>query len=79
MVAPAFRAIKSDLAIRSEFETQMVLSIFILGSAIGPLIISPLSEVYGRRPVLHLTCLIYAVFNLACAFSKSSAQLLTFR
>jgi|SRR5579862_1534935 len=79
MVAPAFQAIKSDLVIKSEFQTQMVLSVFILASAVGPLIISPLSEVYGRRPVLHVTCLIYAVFNLSCAFSKTSAQLLIFR
>lgn len=79
MVAPAFQAIRADLAIKSDFETQMVLSVFILASAIGPLIISPLSEVYGRRPVLHVTCLIYAVFNLSCAFSKTSAQLLIFR
>lgn len=79
MVAPAFQAIRTDLSIKSELITQMVLSVFILASAVGPLVISPLSEVYGRLPVLHVTCLIYTVFNLACAFSKTSAQLLIFR
>jgi MFS family permease len=79
MVAPAFSRIKSDLSINSDFEIQMVLSIFILASAVGPLIISPLSEVYGRRPVLHTTCLIYLIFNLACPFAKTKAQLMTFR
>jgi MFS family permease len=79
MVAPAFQNIKSDLAITTEFETQMVLSIFILASAVGPLVISPLSEVFGRRPTVHVTCGVFLVFNLACAFSKNGAQLLAFR
>jgi multidrug resistance protein len=57
----------------------MVLSIFILSSAVGPLAIAPLSEVYGRRPVLHLTMLFFFVFNLACAFSRTAEQLLAFR
>jgi multidrug resistance protein len=57
----------------------MVLSIFVLASAFGPLVVAPLSEVYGRRPVLQLTYLFYMVFNLVCAFSKTSTQLLVFR
>ena len=79
MVAPAFDPIRSDLAITSQFKTQMVLSVFVLASAVGPLIVSPLSEVYGRRPVLHVTCGIYLVFNMASGFSKTSSQLLAFR
>ncbi|OIW25254.1 MFS general substrate transporter, partial [Coniochaeta ligniaria NRRL 30616] len=79
MVAPAFSAIKSDLSINSDFEIQMVLSIFILASAVGPLVISPLSEVYGRRVVLHATCSVFLIFNLACAFAKTKTQLLVFR
>jgi MFS family permease len=57
----------------------MVLSIFILSSAVGPLVISPLSEVYGRRLVLHLTMLFFFIFNLSCAFSQTTEQLLVFR
>ena len=52
MVAPAFPKMKPDLVLSSDFESQMVLSLFMLASAVSPLIHSPLSEVYGRRPVL---------------------------
>lgn len=79
MVAPAFARVQSDFAIQSTLETQMILSVFVLASAVGPLIVSPLSEVYGRRPVLHATCAVYLIFNLACGFSQNSAQLLAFR
>ena len=79
IVAPALPILREEFSISSEFATQMVLSIFILSSAVGPLVISPLSEVYGRRPVLHLTMLFFFIFNLSCAFSKTTTQLLVFR
>ena len=79
MVAPALERIRSDFALASALEAQMVLSVFVLASAVGPLIVSPLSEVYGRRPVLHAACAVYLVFNLACGFSRTGAQLLAFR
>lgn len=79
MVAPAFGTISSDLNIQSPAETQLVLSVFVLGSAVGPLAISPMSEVYGRTVVLRLTCLFYMIFNLACGFSHTKGQLVVFR
>ena len=79
IVAPALPVLQHEFGIPTEFTTQMVLSIFILSSAIGPLVISPLSEVYGRRPVLHFTMLFFCIFNLACAFSRTAGQLLAFR
>lgn len=79
MVAPALNLISSEFDIQSKLETQLVLSVFILASAIGPLFISPMSEIYGRTVVLHFTCLFYMIFNLACGFSQNKAQLVVFR
>lgn len=79
IIAPALPILRQEFNITSELVTPMVLSIFILSSAIGPLVISPLSEVYGRRLVLHLTMLFFSVFNLSCAFSRTTGQLLAFR
>lgn len=79
MVAPALDAISSEFGFQSAFQSQATLSVFILASIIGPLVISPLSEVYGRLPVLQVTCFLYLVFNLACGFSQSGPQLLAFR
>lgn len=79
MVAPAFNLISSEFDIQSQVETQLVLSVFILASAVGPLFISPMSEIYGRTVVLHFTCLFYMIFNLACGFSQNKAQLVIFR
>ncbi len=79
MVAPALPAIGRDLGIHDEFLLSMVLSIFVLAYAVGPLFLGPLSEIYGRTIVLQLTNLVYLLFNLVCGFSKNKVQLLVFR
>ncbi|KAL8759658.1 MAG: hypothetical protein Q9199_000619 [Rusavskia elegans] len=79
MVAPAISAIAKDFNITNEVESQMVLSIFVLAYAIGPLFLGPLSEVYGRVPVLQLANLVYLVFNTACGASRSKEQMIVFR
>lgn len=38
---------------------SMVVSIFVLAYAIGPLVLGPLSEIYGRTIVLQLANLVY--------------------
>jgi hypothetical protein len=79
MVAPALGDISAELHIASEIEQALVLSIFLLAYAIGPLLFGPLSEVYGRVIVLQLGNLIYLVSNLICGFAQTKSQLLAFR
>ena len=79
MVAPALPTMARDLHVEQEVVIQLMLSIFILAYAIGPLLLGPLSEMYGRVPVLQLSYLFYFVFNLACGFAKTPAQMLVFR
>ncbi|KAL8278774.1 hypothetical protein RQP46_008843 [Phenoliferia psychrophenolica] len=57
----------------------MVVSIFVLAYAFGPLFLGPMSEIWGRTIILQSANLIYLVFNLACGFATSSGQLLAFR
>jgi MFS family permease len=44
IVAPGLASIAKDLSITEPAEQTMVLSIFVLGFAFGPLVASPLSE-----------------------------------
>ena len=57
----------------------MVLSIFVISFGVGPLFFGPMSELYGRVPVLQLANLFYFVFNTAAGFSKNGSQMLAFR
>lgn len=79
MVAPALPTIAQEFGIHNEVESQLVLSIFLLAYAIGPLLLGPLSEIYGRTIVLQLANLFYLVFNIACGVSQSKTQLTAFR
>ncbi|KAJ5791827.1 uncharacterized protein N7518_008838 [Penicillium psychrosexuale] len=48
MLAPALGNIGDDLGI-SESEANMVVSIFVLAFAFGPMVLAPLAEVFGHR------------------------------
>ncbi|MCJ1419401.1 hypothetical protein MMC32_005756 [Xylographa parallela] len=79
MTAPALGTIGRDLNIDQAFEESLTLSIFILANAFGPFLAGPLSEMYGRRPVLQLFNLIYLAFNTACGFARTGPQLIVCR
>ena len=79
MVAPSFGRIAEGLHLDSTVKQQMAFSIFVLPYAIGSLVFEPLSEVCGRRAVLILSNFLFITSNAACAFSKSSNQLIAFR
>ncbi|ROW09360.1 hypothetical protein VMCG_02394 [Cytospora schulzeri] len=79
MTAPALKYIAADLNITKEIEQELSLSIFVLAYAIGPLLLGPLSELYGRVIVLQLSNLFYLFFNLGCGLCHTKAQLIIFR
>lgn len=55
------------------------MSIFLLAYALGPFVIGPLSEMYGRVVVLQSANMFYLVFNTICGFSQTREQMLAFR
>ncbi|VUC29996.1 unnamed protein product [Clonostachys rosea] len=79
IVAPAFNAIGEEFNITSELELSLVLSIFILAYAFGPLFLGPLSEVYGRTIVLQVSNIMFLAFNIGCGLATSKTQMLIFR
>lgn len=79
MVAPALDQIRTDLKMSSELEVSMVLSIFILAYAVGPLFLAPLSEIYGRVIILQLSNMFFLAFNIGCGFAQTKGQLIAFR
>ncbi|KAI1444492.1 MFS general substrate transporter [Annulohypoxylon stygium] len=79
MVAPGLTTIGRELDIPEPFMQNIVLSIFVLAYALGPLAWGPLSEIYGRVPILQFTNLGFLAFALGCGFAKTKTQLIVFR
>lgn len=81
ILSPAMSDLAKDFHITSTTVQSLVVSIHILAWAIGPLVIAPLSEDdrLGRKTVLSVSCWLSLAFNLGCAFSQNTAQILVFR
>ncbi|KAF8860918.1 MFS general substrate transporter [Acephala macrosclerotiorum] len=58
---------------------SLTISIFLLGFTLGPLLMGPLSELYGRLPVYHLSIATFVAFLLACGCSQNITMFLIFR
>ncbi|KAI8289013.1 Efflux pump vrtL [Colletotrichum sp. SAR11_57] len=79
MLAPALDTLSDDLNVESDIETYLLMSIFLLAYAVGPFVLAPLSEMYGRVVVLQSANMFYLIFNTVCGFSTSKEQMLAFR
>lgn len=79
MCAPGIREIEADLNIASSVASTLAVTLYVLGLAIGPMFISPLSEIFGRVPIYHGANVMFVAFILGNALSRSLAQFLVFR
>ncbi|WEW56773.1 hypothetical protein PRK78_002225 [Emydomyces testavorans] len=79
MFAPGVADVVREFKSRSPELASFVVSVYLLGYAFGPLIIAPLSELYGRSPVYHVCNILFVVFNVACAVANSLNSLIVFR
>ncbi|ETS86082.1 hypothetical protein PFICI_04107 [Pestalotiopsis fici W106-1] len=79
MLAPAVEEIMAEFGTDSDLFATFVVSIFVLGFASGPLLLAPLSEVYGRVPIYNTTNFMFLIFTILCAISQSEDMLLAFR
>src|SRR5450432_1202528 len=60
-------------------QVQLTLSVFLIGLAVGQLAYGPLSDRYGRRPILLGGIILYVGASIACAFAPSIPALITAR
>ena len=62
-------------------DTQMILptSMYLIGFVFGPLIFAPMSENYGRRPIIVTGFALYILSTLASALVPSWGAFLVFR
>ncbi|KAF3764658.1 hypothetical protein M406DRAFT_62224 [Cryphonectria parasitica EP155] len=77
--APGVPELMADFKADSDELAAFVVSVYVLGFAFGPLIIAPMSEIYGRTPVYHVCNVFFTVFLVACAVAPSLNALIAFR
>jgi MFS transporter, DHA1 family, multidrug resistance protein len=74
IMLPALSMIGDDLRAGHSNDVQLIVSSLFFGFSIGQLMVGPLSDTYGRRPVIFVG---YVVFAAGCLLSISSTDLAT--
>ena len=78
MFVPAMPAAAHDLH-ASMSAMQMTISLYILGLAVGQLVYGPLSDGFGRRPLLIAGLSIYVLAGVAASLAQSESTLILAR
>ena len=78
MYLPSLPSIQSDLA-ASAADTQLSLSAFLIGYACGQLLYGPISDRFGRKPVLLTGMFAYAATSFLCTLSTNIETLIVLR
>ena len=75
---PAMPGVALDLGTRANL-VQLSLTVFVIGLAIGQVLVGSLSDVWGRRPLLLAGLGLYVVGSVACAFAPTVGWLIAAR
>ena len=79
MFAPSLPQVQYEFHDVDGVLTAMSMTIYVLGFAAGPVLIAPLSELYGRARAYRITTLFYLILTVACALSINLNMLIAFR
>jgi hypothetical protein len=79
MFAPGVPELMADFKNDNIPLSSFVVSVYILGFAIGPLFFAPLSEIYGRMPVYHVCNFCFLACTIGCALATNINMFIGFR
>ncbi|KAH8725906.1 major facilitator superfamily domain-containing protein [Phaeosphaeriaceae sp. PMI808] len=79
MCAPATSYILKEFHSTNKFHATLLVSIWELGEVVGPFIVGPLSEIYGRLPVFHGFNVMFILFAVGAANSTNMETLIAMR
>jgi DHA1 family bicyclomycin/chloramphenicol resistance-like MFS transporter len=78
LLSPALPLIKTELNVSSE-AVQQLLSVYMIVLAFGQLVYGPVSDRFGRRPVLLFGAVLFSFAGIATLFSQNINQLIVLR
>jgi DHA1 family bicyclomycin/chloramphenicol resistance-like MFS transporter len=78
MILPAIPAMATGLG-SATAQAGLAISLFLLGFALSQVVLGPVSDRIGRRPVLLASCALFSAGGLGCALAGSAALLFSLR
>lgn len=79
MFAPGVPQVMRDFKSDNMDMASFIVSVYVLGYAFGPLVIAPMSELYGRNSIYYVSAIFFLIFSIGCAWSTGLVMLTAFR
>ena len=76
---PALPSVMADLHFESGAVASLTVSIYTLGYCLGPLVIAPIGELYGRAAALYPGFILFLASLSACGATTSLPVFIVFR
>ncbi|WP_418603342.1 multidrug effflux MFS transporter [Hwangdonia sp.] len=68
---PALPEIGYDLGVTNPADKQLLITMIFLGLGFGQLLFGPLSDSFGRKPIVYIGFLVFIVASIICVTTKS--------
>lgn len=79
ILSPGIGSLMEEFGEDNAIVGAMTVSIYLLGYVVGPMFLAPLSEIYGRRPVLTAANVFFCCWQIGCALAPNITALIVFR
>ncbi|KAH8202166.1 hypothetical protein TruAng_003641 [Truncatella angustata] len=79
ILSPGISKLMEDFGEENSIVGSMTVSIYLLGYVVGPLFLAPLSEIYGRKPILGAANVFFCVWQIGCALAPNITTLIICR
>ena len=76
---PAMSDIGATIGITATTNNQLLITMIFLGLGFGQLISGPLSDSYGRKPVIYVGFIVFSLASLICIFSTNLEMMIVGR
>ncbi|KAB8272740.1 major facilitator superfamily domain-containing protein [Aspergillus minisclerotigenes] len=77
--APGVPEVLKDFHTDNSSLASLMVSIYVMGSAVGPLVLTPITEMSGRLPVTHGANILFMIAAIVCASSINISMLIVSR
>jgi len=76
-ILPALPNIALDVGISNAVDNQLLITMIFLGLGVGQLIFGPLSDSYGRKPMVYIGFILFVIASFICV-NATSVEMMVF-
>lgn len=79
MFTPSVPGMMKEFRNDSFAMASLVVSVYVIGFALGPLVFAPRSETYDRLIIYHVSNVLFLAFTAGCVLSTCTGMFVAFR